>query len=106
MPFLKQEIGSYQKNIMYIPLIILFIDLFVSKFLDGLFDKNAKIRSYFPYIKGAIIGPILAFCANYYWKFNIIINIHNIFYYYLSFLLLFSIIYGVILPYILKNTCN
>ncbi len=97
-PNLRKELGSYRKRIMYVPLYFVGITLLVYKILDSIVDKDAKIRKYFPYIEGGIIGLILSILGRYYWNLDDILRLSNPNLLHLYLPILFFFIYGFIIP--------
>ncbi len=105
-PNLRQELGSYRKRIMYIPLYFIGISIIIAKILDSIFDEDAKVRRFFPYIEGAIMGLILSILGRYYWHLDEIMGISNPNMIHIYGPILFIFIYGFIIPKIRKNICN
>lgn len=101
---LRYEIGSYRKIIIYIPLYYAFVTIIVAKFLDSMLKPNTKVRNYFAYIKGFIIGLVLAIIDKYLFNIDDLLNINGnmIFLYYA---IIYTIIYGFIIENIKYNIC-
>jgi hypothetical protein len=103
MPYLRQDLGSYRDKIIYTPPLFIISTLIIAKILDTIVDEDAKIRHYFPYIKGAIIGIIMAYFGTKYWKINTIFKIDNPIMLYLYSAIIYTFLYGFIIEYIRDN---
>lgn len=105
LPYLRKELGSYRNRIMFTPIYFIIITIFVAKILDLIVDKDAKIRNYFPYIKGFFIGFILSFIGGQYWHIDRLLRLDNPFMLHVYIPILYMIIYGLIIQYIFDNIC-
>lgn len=103
MPHLRQELGSYRNQIIYTPIFFIIATLLVAKFLDSIVDEDAKIRSYFSYIKGGMMGIVIAYFGAKYWKMDRILRIDNPIMYYLYSVIVSIVLYGFVIEYVRKS---
>lgn len=101
-PYLRQDLGSYRKRILFLPLYYIGITILISKFLDGLFDKDAKIRTYFPYLVGLLVGFILSILGRFYWNLDEILGIENPLMLHVYIPIFYMIIYGLVIKYMIQ----
>ena len=94
---MRQKFGSYRKQIIYIPLYYVILTVIIAKVLDSIFDNDAKIRGYFPYIKGALIGLILSGLGRYYWHVDELMGLTNANMLHIYIPILYLIVYGFII---------
>lgn len=99
----RSMLGSYQDKIVYVPLIYIGLAIFISKLLDSMTDEDAKIRNYFSYIKGILIGLPLALLGIRYWKLHRILSIENPLMIYLYSSIFYFVFYGFIMEFIRNN---
>ena len=99
----RSMLGSYQDQIVYVPLIYIGLAILISKFLDTLTDEDAKIRNYFSYIKGLLIGLPLAFLGIRFWKLHRILPIENPLMIYVYSAIFYFVFYGFIMEFIRNN---
>jgi hypothetical protein len=99
----RSMLGSYQNQIVYVPLIYIGLAILISKFLDTLTDEDAKIRNYFSYIKGLLIGLPLAFLGIRFWKLHRILPIENPLMIYVYSAIFYFVFYGFIMEFIRNN---